>query len=681
MTKIQRLDFARSSIAEHEQDAYQRSDLIDILIDIARDTIAHLFQSDRDWASSQVELWWQSEIPLLHRLALFAATCNTQASADDLVAMLIERRLLFSFETKKETFDLLAFVYPRASTECRKVLVGAIEGTNGNRRKIKNDRLVSAYERYNVLVWLEMKTPDCEFVLNALSRITTANPDFGPREHPDLDIWHGQAEFVDPSEGVNFADILSGPPSLYLEQLLRAPVSGFGKDRRDMCSNLTQLAEINRDWGLSFLTCAAESVGLDSALWSTILVEYSSLLKTREDWLQFTPILELLLRNKESLHGVVWLVNHTMWPCHHNVPEDTIVLCMKFVNLAWCERKKAVERERQFFRDWYTTAINQLGGWIGDSWVRYCSHLRQKEDHTWAQIPDEIRARLVEAVSNEDETAINARIALTPWIAYFFVWDPEFTRQHLLPLFDWSRNAEVSQQTWSVLLAYSRGSAKTMEIELLPFYRSFAQQISSVAVETGEHLEQFNREAQDRFGRHIARIAMDVIELPKRVAFLEEFIVLLTPPAREGLAQSISFRLKEMTSEECEVTWQDWLREYLDLRLLGRPASLTTNEASAFKEAGFSLTRSFPEFVDRFVQMPLVSVFVYSVLEELKRSNVWNDYPIATCRFLTHLLPSNDGSFIPRDINALSKSLKLSVGHSPEFKEFEDELYRQGWRP
>lgn len=679
--RFQRLDFGRSSIGKHEQDHYHESEILNILIDLARDTIAHLMRSDRGWATSQLACWWQSELPLLHRLALFAVANDPEASPDDLLSIVIGRRLLFSFETKKETFDLLAYAYPRALVASKEELIRSILGRNGRRKIAQNNRAGSAYERYNVLVWLNLKAPHCELAVEALKQILADNPQFLPREHPDLDGWVGPANFVDPAGGVNFPDILAGPPSLYLEQMLQAPISGFDKDRRDMCSNLKQLAEMNREWVLSFLSCAAESVAVDSALWTTILVEYSSLLKTREDWFQFRPILELLLRNKESIHGGVWLVNHTLWRGNHNVPEEMIDLCMKFVDLAWCQRSKGLERERQFFRDWYRTAINQLGGWIGDSWVRHCMFLKQKIDRPWNGIPKDIRAKLVEAVTGDDETAFNARIAITPWIAYFFVWDPEFAREHLLPLFDWSRNAEVSQQTWSVLLWYSRGSSKNMEIELRPLYKSFAHQISAAVKEAGGHLEQFNQQSQNRFGHHIARIAMDVIETQERVSFLEEFIALLTLPAREGVAQAISFRLKEMTPQECEGAWQEWLREYLDLRLLGRPASLAPDELKPFAEAGLTLTHSFPEFVDRFVQMPLAKVFVYSVLDELKRTTIWHDHPIATCRFLTHLLPTNDGSFIPHDINVIRESLKQAVGNSPEFHEFEDELYRQGWRP
>ena len=679
--RFQRLDFGRSSIGKHEQDHYHESEILNILIDLARDTIAHLMRSDRGWATSQLACWWQSELPLLHRLALFAVANDPEASPDDLLSIVIGRRLLFSFETKKETFDLLAYAYPRALVASKEELIRSILGRNGRRKIAQNNRAGSAYERYNVLVWLNLKAPHCELAVEALKQILADNPQFLPREHPDLDGWVGPANFVDPAGGVNFPDILAGPPSLYLEQMLQAPISGFDKDRRDMCSNLKQLAEMNREWVLSFLSCAAESVAVDSALWTTILVEYSSLLKTREDWHQFKPILELLLSNKESVHGVVWLLNHALWRGSINVPEETIELCMKFVDIAWCQRSKGLGRERQFFRDWYTTAINQLGGWIGDSWVHYCLYLKKKDDRPWTGIPDDIKVRVIEAVTGNDETAFNARITITPWIAYFFVWDPEFARKHLLPLFDWSRNAEVSQQTWSVLLWYSRGSSKSMEIELRPLYKSFAQQISAAVKETGEHLEQFNQQSQNRFGHHIARIAMDVIETPERVAFLEEFISLLTPPAYEGVAQAVTYRLKEMEPNECEDAWQGWLRDYLDLRLLGRPASLTPEESEPFAEFGLTLTQSFPDFVDRFVKMPLLKIRVFDVVEVLKPSDVWKNFPVPTCRFLTHVLLCGDGYFIPNDLNEIHHSLKQAVATSSEFHELEDAMITQGWRP
>lgn len=251
----------------------------------------------------------------------------------------------------------------------------------------------------------------------------------------------------------------------------------------------------------------------------------------------------------------------------------------------------------------------------------------------------------------------------------------------MLPLFNWNANAEVSQQTWSVVLSYSRLSAKSLEVELLPFYKSFAEQISIAAKEAGEHIEQFTTESQNRFGRHIAIIAMDVIETQKRVTFIEEYIPLLTPPALEGLAQGIAFRLNEMESPQSEIVWQEWLREYLDLRLLGRPASLTTEEANPFADVGLGLTQSFPEFVDRLVHMPLASVFVYSIIQEMQTNQTWRAHPIAACRYLTHVLTSGDGSFIPSEVNDVYALLKQSVGTRPEFREFENVLFNKGWRP
>ncbi|MFM8479306.1 MAG: SIR2 family protein [Planctomycetaceae bacterium] len=678
-TRLERQDFGRSSIAEHEQDRYGRTGVLHVLINIARDAIVQLLRCDPEFAASQVNQWWRSEVPLLHRLALFAHACDNRASADDLVRMVIDRRLLFALETKKETFDLLKSAYPRATAACRMELIAAIEGRP--RRKQKIDTSASPYERYNLLVWLKMHVPGCRFVLDAFSRITTDHPDFLPREFPDLNFWVAPATFVESSEGVNFDNILSAPPDLFLQELLQAPACGIGRDRHDMCCNLAELARTDPAWGHRFLECAARSVMVDSTLWSAILIQYSSLLKTAEDWSRFRPIVELLLQNKQSLEGLVWLVNRALWRHVEKVPAEMIDLCMQSVDLAWRQRTKGRQRERCFFRDWYTTAMNQLGGWIGHSWFQYCMYLRRNKDFQGTGVPNEIRAKLVEAITSEDETAVNARIAITPWIPKIFLLDPEFSRQYLFPLFDWNRNSDVSQQTWSVLLFYSRGSSRAMDSELLPLYRSFAAQFQSAAREAGEHLHQFDQEAQSRFGRYIARIAIDVIKAPKRVVFLEDFISVLTPPARVGVAEAIAVGIKAMTSEERQVAWQEWLREYFDLRLLGRPTSLTSDETRFFAEVGLTLERSFPDFVERFLRMPLANIPLFMIVEELHGTAVWQDHPAATCLFLTHVLRCGDRSFNPLTITEIHASLKQAVGRSDEFHGFEDELHRQGWRP
>ena len=165
------LSYGRSSIAPHEQDVFC-SGIEGILIDIARDSV------DKSFCISAVQKCVSSKYALLIRLGLWIK-CEYNCSGSDL-AFIEENELLSNHYLRHEVFALLKKAFQLASPEQRDSFIQYISS-----RLIEGDPH-SEYDCYNICVWL-LDDDQAYPALEELQKsITARNPDFAPREHPDV---------------------------------------------------------------------------------------------------------------------------------------------------------------------------------------------------------------------------------------------------------------------------------------------------------------------------------------------------------------------------------------------------------------------------------------------------------------------------------------------------------------
>ncbi len=262
---------------------------------------------------------------------------------------------------------------------------------------------------------------------------------------------------------------------------------------------------------------------------------------------------------------------------------------------------------------------------------------------------------------------VHARIALTPWIAYVFAWDREFVVEHLLPLFDWNRDAVVAQQSWSVLLDYKRDTSKELEVLLIPFYRQCA-----------ERSDQFDEDSQGNLGHHLAVVATHVIPDPVDSCVFRDVLPLLPEEVRGSLAIGMGKQLKELDNAEGRKLWDTWLKRYLDLRLAGVPVALSTAETKHMLEWCLHLGPAFSEAVERIAQMPQAAVFVYGILNDLAKSPSVDESPLAACRLANSALSAEDYPHLHDSLVTLHEKFKGTIRREPEFFKYEELLYLRG---
>jgi hypothetical protein len=272
---------------------------------------------------------------------------------------------------------------------------------------------------------------------------------------------------------------------------------------------------------------------------------------------------------------------------------------------------------------------------------------------------------------------------MTQWMRYFFSWDKDFAVENFLPLLDWQRDSIVAQQTWSVLLNYRQGTSVELEQHMLPYYRQSAERMTAMLKGTTEKTEQFSEQTLQNLGHYLAGLAVWVIPNPVQTGFFRDFLPPLPEKVRGALASGIGDFLETMPTQKAEEIWNTWLKEYLDLRLIGVPVALSLEETKAIADWCIYLDNVFPEAVQRIVQMPLKGVFAYGIIDKLLKSpkdSLLEKYPKESCIYVIAILRSEEYPFLDNQHSQLYGKFKQTISGTSEFKEFEELLYLRGWK-
>lgn len=673
------LSFSWSSIAQHDQNRHRLGECLATNVEILREIFLHWAQTDPPRARMQLDIWWKSGIPLLRRFAAFAMSVDHQYSSDDRINWLLDHDLVFQSGMKKEVFDVLASAYSTASMSIRRRLLQRID--RGYREPgFKNRRPESiAYEQFNVLVWLRRSAPTCELISPSIDKIRAAFPHFGEREHPNFDIWHYDARVMDPAEGVDIDKVISEPPEHFLNHII-ANVSGDA--RRDLWSiaqNLPAFFKRDKSWGKGFVEALSRQTSLGDELWQPVFHAWREAIKTEEEWDWILTEIEKLPRSYAIYCGVAYLIANGLWAKDTVLSNSIIDRAALHMDLAWEICSCRSEPLDDNYRDWLTAAINHVGGWIGEFWRHYCGHLRNRSGEKWQGIPFALRVKIEEAISGTNGVAIYARIALTPWLGYFYTWDRDFSVKHLMPLLDWQRDSIVAQQTWSVLLDYNRGTSFELEELLIPYYQQFAERVLTMLKDATEKSDQFSSHALQNLGYSLSGLATHVIPNPVESGFFRDFLPLLPDNVRSALAIGIMQQLQRFDDVRRKQIWDTWLRRYVDLRRIGVPVALSFSEAKYMLEWCLYLGPVFAEAVDSIAILPQKDVNAFGIISTLLKSSVLDTFPLHCCRLVIAALRAEDFPHLHPDLLTLHKNFKDAIAGTLELQALEELLYLRGW--
>jgi len=179
------------------------------------------------------------------------------------------------------------------------------------------------------------------------------------------------------------------------------------------------------------------------------------------------------------------------------------------------------------------------------------------------------------------------------------------------------------------------------------------------------HLGELSHHGLLMFCEHLSEVAVGDLSHPIQPGWLNEFIARAKPKERATLADRMGHRFFFLDPLEQRTIWDDWLRMYLVQRLHGVPARLNPDEEMAeVLQWSMSLRSLFPEVVDLLKEAPVPSFKNTSILHDLAESQLVQEFPEASAKFVLHLITGQQWpTYFSRQFDRLCENL-LSV-HAP----------------
>lgn len=658
----------RQSIAPHEQDRHPT--MLDVLVDAARDILQYLLSDRPRDASGLIAKWFETDVPLLRRLAVYGYAQRADLSADAKLKWLVENGLLYRFKT--DVFWFLQQCFPQASEPARsEFLSAAMQGPTGGLSKRLTER-TRAYETFNLMVWLQRLAPDCPQVQESLKGLTELHPDFAPREHPEVNLWSSEFEFIKPTEGFDVDAIVAGPPGEWLDSLLAVrPSSPFEKSRSDYCVAASAAVAKSPEWGLEWVRTLLSRGLSDADLWKCLCQGWRNANPSPDQWRQILTFALEVQAPPAFFEAFVDVLEHGARRQEHAIPADLMSLAQQVADRVWHSVLKDSPVESPTSRNWLDIAINRPGGRLAEFWLHRLSTARKQAGDSWRGIPAEMAQSLRAIIRGTSGAAAYGRVILASQLHYFFSLDAQFAQTELLSCLDWQADLLRAEQCWHGFLYWGRWLPGFTEALLVQFNETVGR---------ASELDDRSREA---LIRHIAGVALFRTEDPLADEWITTIVQKLEDADLERLARVIDHFLDETEAETAENIWDRWLRRYWDLRLLGTPKPLAGIEAATMACWALSVGSKFPEAVGLMTRMENALCFKHiDVFHRIHEKGLASRHPTATAEFtLVYLRSGLEHFHADKDVASVWQDLRHGGVAKEKLGQIREAMFRLGHDP
>ncbi|HWA15425.1 MAG TPA: hypothetical protein VG817_03275 [Gemmatimonadales bacterium] len=620
----------RSAIEPHPQDRVLHD--LDVVINAARDLVEWLLGNRRELGVALRTQWLDSPTPLVRRLGIHALTADPELPADESIGLILARKWLYNFPAKHEVFQLLKARYGQASEELRRRALAATE-TEAEPGEDKEARRISAYERFNLVMWLAEAAPDCPFTQTEFRKVKEQNPEFKRREYPDLSSWGGEVRTVIPQSPISIDAMLERAPGELAPWLAEyQPEQRFeGADRQGLLVTVRELAGKDLGWAMGVMAALSAQGIWKEDLWDALLEGLAATGHSLAEW-------EAVVTTLEAHREVIQSSGRSVLSVLEKLVEEKAdgldpALLLRATSLARAVAGEEEHPDTVFIhgrKDWLGRAINQVGGRAALVGIKGLSKLREIGGDAWAGIPTEIKAWFEALTRDGRIDGARARTVLASQFHFFFGLDRQWTTDVLLPLFRWDRDPETAEQVWHGYLGWGRWN-DAIVLALQPSLEA-----------TFGRIESNLAELRDEFAKRLAGIALYSSTDPWHGdGWLVKFVRDTDATSLRSWAWAMDHALKELKPEAVRIAWDRWIRDFLTDRSTGVPRPFAQEELSAMLEWIHGLGPVLPDLVSVLVRQPIQlpehSIFLFG----LRESPLLTEHPDAVARLLDHVFKTS----------------------------------------
>ncbi len=568
------------------------------LLDIGKDVLDELVECAAEKAAVVIELWLAASAPQLVQLGLYGLAKSSHWKLAKKLEKLVAKHLPAKMPFKVEVFRVLREAYPQLRPRQRERFLKRTERLY--RREIEEcqddpaGHRSAVYEWFNVLVWLTRAAPGDPLLDQATATVLEIYPEFQPRDHPELDIGPAKGGWVRPESRLNSEEITR----LSLSQWRAELAASVERKRREFTTDhvngfleeTARAASEHLEWGLPFARGLLESGDFDHQVWPPLLNTWGDHAFRPGEWTKLLRVLdhpELLSAQTRSMTELV------RGRAKQKDPEASLSMLRSSLRLA---AKILVLAEDIPFsilsenEDWLLQAINHPGGQLAEFLILATGQLLDPNKRPVTGIPRSCRPLLEAMMVGTGRASAMGRVVIASHVHYFFQLDTDWTKDRLLPLFDWDRDATQAVQAWHGFLFWGRLGAMLLEA------------LTPTAVQLSSHVQELGGQRK-HYGKFIARGAFSVPDDPLEKAWFQAFLTRASDDDRAYFTWELDKLLESLRPEQKDEIWRDWLKRYLERRAQFPPAP-EGKELSALFGWSFNLPEQLAELVECLEALP-----------------------------------------------------------------------------
>ncbi|WP_372449708.1 SIR2 family protein [Microbacterium flavum] len=581
------LSFGRSAIEPHEQDSLRTP--LDAIIDSLRAIGERALELEPNLATR----WWALGRPLFRRLAIHLIARDTELSADNKIQWLLDHDALYAPHLKHEVYQVLAVATSDATKPSRARLLEMVMAGPEYPEDLEDRDAHIAYAKYNLLVWLTLAMPAWKPAQKARRSILRKHPHFGPRDHPDFDTWSsiGDVETSPPMEPAEFIASWRQNPEGALAAFLDRDYSERrwdGPTWHDALGLVGGISQTDPGVGDALWTLMEQTVDLDASKATDMRIAIV------EGWAradlpavdQVVDRLSTLIEQPRASRAVSrFLLDQARRKIED--PESSSTWQMRDVAMSLWSAQSATFSHAES-TDPVSMAPLYLNSWPGDLaqyWTAEIDNRWRNHRDDWAGLDGGERAAIEEMLNGSHDTRDATLPALSSEVFFLFAADPDFTTQHIIPLFQRPATARLA---WHPYLFHARYNDRLLAAGML-----------QATIGQWERLDEIHDNALlFRFYGLVASIvSFAAITADDRRTLLDQSVLVDDGRRASDFADAVSRFLREDTINGSEI-WVEWLGSHLSNRVNGVPRVARSEELQSWADVVPHLGQHIPDAVE-----------------------------------------------------------------------------------
>ena len=617
----------RSAIEPHEQDSHQRD--VDVLIEAARDCLAHFASEQPDAAAYWCDRLVASPSPILRRLAIHTLAARVDMSDDERISWIIDRVDIHDSIAKHEIFQAVRSIYPGACEPLRAKVVATVLAFRAPATATSDHQRNNARRHFDWLHWLHHSNPGCTITKDELTKIKSQHPDFLPQEHPDFTSWMESGEWVIDTSPWSAKELLSAAPDTWMEQLLTYQQADFdGPTREGLLEQIEEAARNSFLWGIDLAKTLMKHEHWTTDIWVALIRSWGQELD-------------------KDKHGMIIckLQESQLYPAHVRLIADYVYALIKPTGVPYAAELLPLTDQvaRQLWPHsesnqpsvsidcWVTQAINHPAGVVAQYWMRSLSLWRSIQSSLPYTIPEVYRSTLETICRNRSLAGRYGRTIMALNLNLLLASDEDWTKDNLTPWLRIDVGKLDDQAFWDGLL-FKPLSPEVADLIRGPFLDAI--RTSSVLFDSDKARHQFIF----NFVRMVVHFVDDVID-----TWIPSFFQNSDSDTHAKFALQLGMFIANMDDVQQRELWVRWLRDYWINRIHGVPVPLAVEETVAMLSWTPSFKSTFPEAVELSKRLEVRTGSdlqrMSRVLYSLVRAETWRVHAEETADFLILLRP------------------------------------------